>query len=67
MVACGPFSVKNELSYEALKDLMREVNRDKPHALILAGPFLSTLNEDISTGEIRYTSPDGDLNFVEYG
>jgi hypothetical protein len=40
-VACGPFTVGNELSYEALKDLIAIVNRDKPHALILAGPFVN--------------------------
>jgi len=28
MVACGPFTVSNELSYDALKDLLAVVNRD---------------------------------------
>ena len=41
MVACGPFTVNNELSYPALKDLMAAVERDQPHALILAGPFIN--------------------------
>lgn len=41
MVACGPYTVNNELSYEGLKDLVQTVNREKPHALILGGPFVS--------------------------
>ena len=47
MVACGPFTVNNELSYEALKDLMSVVNRDKPHVLVLSGPFVSQMHDDI--------------------
>lgn len=39
-IVSGPFTVNNELSYEALKDIVALVQRDKPHALILLGPFL---------------------------
>lgn len=41
MVVCGPFTVNNELSYEALKDLVAVIQRDQPHAAIMAGPFVS--------------------------
>lgn len=44
-VVCGPFTVNNELSYEALKDVVALVQKDKPHALIIAGPFVAVLNE----------------------
>lgn len=47
IVACGPFTVNNELSYPALKDLIATVERDEPHALILAGPFVNQNHEDI--------------------
>ena len=47
IVACGPFTVNNELSYPALKDLIAAVERDEPHALILAGPFVNQNHEDI--------------------
>jgi DNA polymerase alpha subunit B len=54
MVACGPFTVSNELSFEALKDLMAIVNRDMPHVLILSGPFVSCGHEDVMSGDLRY-------------
>jgi hypothetical protein len=41
MVVCGPFTANNELSYEALKDIIAIVQKDKPHCLIMAGPFIS--------------------------
>mmetsp|Transcript_8238 Transcript_8238/g.13795 ORF Transcript_8238/g.13795 Transcript_8238/m.13795 type:complete len:135 (+) Transcript_8238:834-1238(+) len=44
MVACGPFTVNNELTYDGLKDLMQVVVRDMPHTLILTGPFASQTN-----------------------
>mmetsp|Transcript_29460 Transcript_29460/g.44657 ORF Transcript_29460/g.44657 Transcript_29460/m.44657 type:complete len:164 (+) Transcript_29460:806-1297(+) len=67
LVACGPYTVKNELSYEALKDMMGIVNKDKPHLLVLAGPFVSHQNEDLATGDIRFNDPlTGDLRFLEY-
>ena len=67
MVACGPFTVSNELSYDALKDLMAVVNRDSPHALILSGPFISQNHEDITAGDLRYRdAATGELKFMDY-
>jgi len=67
MMACGPFTVNHELSYEALKDLMTIVNRDQPHALILSGPFVNQNHEDIESGDLRYRDPDsGELKFFNY-
>lgn len=67
MLACGPFTANNELSYEALKDLMGIVNRDKPQALLLCGPFVNQNHEDIASGDLRYRDPDtGALKFFSY-
>ena len=67
MVACGPFTVNNELSYEALKDLMAVVTRDRPHVLILSGPFVSCGHEDVMSGDLRYRDLEtGELCFMEY-
>lgn len=67
MVACGPFTVNNELSYEALKDLIAQVKREKPHALILGGPFVSQNHEDIVSGDLRCRNPEnGELLFMDY-
>ena len=66
MLACGPFTINNELSYEALKDLMQIVNRDKPHVLMLSGPFVSQNHEDISSGDLRYRDQETEeLKFMD--
>lgn len=67
MVACGPFTEKNELSYEALKDVMAKVSEDQPHVLILCGPFVSQNNSEVSSGDIRYRdAKTGKLEFMDY-
>jgi len=67
MVASGPFTVNNELSYAALKDLMAVVQKDKPHALILSGPFVSQSHEDIQNGDLKYFDPEsGSHDFLDY-
>ncbi len=40
MVAAGPFTQAADLLYEPLRDLLELCKRDKPHVLILMGPFL---------------------------
>jgi DNA polymerase alpha subunit B len=40
MMACGPFTQKDNLTFEPLKEFLNVVKRDKPHVVILAGPFL---------------------------
>ena len=54
MVACGPFTVNNELSYDGLKDLMAQVAKEQPNVLILTGPFTNIINSDVQNGDIRY-------------
>jgi len=67
MLACGPYTVNNELSFEALKDLMAIVNRDKPHVLIMSGPFVSCGHEDVMSGDLRYRDLEtGELCFMDY-
>ena len=67
MVACGPFTVNNELSYDALKDLMMNVKREQPNALILLGPFISHSHEDIISGDLRFKDPEnGSDQFLDY-
>lgn len=52
MIGCGPFTTADSLSYDALRDLLEIVNRDKPHTLVLMGPFMDVNNQDIKSGEI---------------
>ena len=66
MVACGPFTVSNELSYEPLKDLMSVVKREEPNVLILCGPFVNQTHEDIQSGDLKYSTPDGYVDYLDY-
>ena len=67
MVVCGPFTSSNELSYEALKDVVASVQQEKPHCLILTGPFVSQNHEDVTSGDLRYRDPtNGLLQFLDY-
>ena len=68
MVACGPFTTQNKLNYDALRDLLQVVRRDRPNALILMGPFLDLRNSQIQDGELYFekTPGKGDYEFVDY-
>lgn len=47
MVAAGPYSSATDLLYEPLRDLLELCKRDKPHVLILMGPFLDAKSTDL--------------------
>ena len=47
IVAAGPFTSQTDLIYQPLKDLLEIVKRDKPHVLILMGPFLDAKSQDL--------------------
>ena len=67
LLACGPFTPNNELSYDALKDIVSVVVREQPQAMILSGPFVSHHNEDVASGDLRYREPEtGELRFLTY-
>jgi hypothetical protein len=67
MVACGPYTTNDSLSYQAIKDLLEIVKKDRPHGLILMGPFLDQLHSDIYSGEVYYEDPStSNKVFVDY-
>lgn len=53
-VAQGPFTSKNTLSYQPLKDFLKKAKAEKPHAVILNGPFIDSHNELIESCEIYF-------------
>lgn len=57
MVAAGPFTTGDSLAYDALGELIELVHRDRPHTLILMGPFLDVSNQVIESGDISYKNP----------
>ncbi|KAK5648246.1 hypothetical protein RI129_003138 [Pyrocoelia pectoralis] len=48
VVAVGPFTVSNNLSYTPLQELIKYVTNNIPHVLILIGPFVDASQENIS-------------------
>lgn len=56
MVAVGPFTTQDNLGMKPLINLMEIVQHEEPHLLILQGPFIDTGNEDVSSGQMFYTS-----------
>lgn len=55
ILASGPYTSSTSLGFSGLIDLLAVVKKDKPHALILMGPFLDINNEGgIKDAEIYY-------------
>ena len=59
MVAAGPFSSKGDLLYDGLQELMAKVRQEMPHVLVLMGPFVDGMNEDVQCGDISFTNSAG--------
>ncbi|KAI0560385.1 DNA polymerase alpha/epsilon subunit B [Gracilaria domingensis] len=48
IVAAGPFTRLSNLKYGPLYDLLQIIERDRPHVVILAGPFVEEAHQHIS-------------------
>ncbi|XP_076314734.1 DNA polymerase alpha subunit B isoform X2 [Tachypleus tridentatus] len=55
VVAAGPFTTSDTLSYEPLHDLIHYIKEHKPHACILIGPFVDAKHEEIEKGSMNET------------
>lgn len=53
IVATGPFTGQNDLTYEPLKELMAYCKQHKPDVLILLGPFLDADHPFVLNGLIK--------------
>ncbi|XP_072277507.1 DNA polymerase alpha subunit B isoform X2 [Pyxicephalus adspersus] len=51
LTACGPFTTSDTITYDALKDLVDVINRDRPDL----GPFLDAKHEQIETLQLTGT------------
>ena len=52
MTAQGPFTNNQSLSYQPLKDLLLKVKQERPHSLVLMGPFIDCQNKPIDDCEL---------------
>nr|CAD7401440.1 unnamed protein product [Timema poppensis] len=55
MVAAGPYTQTDTLTYEPLEDLLQHVKTNKPHVLILIGPFVDSTHPHIVDGSFAET------------
>ncbi|XP_058294903.1 DNA polymerase alpha subunit B isoform X2 [Hylobates moloch] len=59
LVACGPYTTSDSITYDPLLDLIAVVNHDRPDVCILFGPFLDAKHEQVENGLL--TSPFEDI------
>ncbi|XP_056629088.1 DNA polymerase alpha subunit B [Triplophysa dalaica] len=52
MMACGPYTPCDSLSYDPLIDLITIINRDRPDVCILFGPFVDSKHEQIEKNQV---------------
>ncbi|KAM0746375.1 DNA polymerase alpha, subunit B [Meredithblackwellia eburnea MCA 4105] len=55
VVACGPFTVDSNLSYEPLTALLNLASKEKPDLLLLIGPFVDADHPLIKSGDVTQT------------
>ncbi|XP_043102607.1 DNA polymerase alpha subunit B [Puntigrus tetrazona] len=52
MMACGPFTPSDSMTYDPLIDLITIINKDRPDVCILFGPFVDSKHEQIEKNQV---------------
>nr|CAG4646337.1 EOG090X07VJ [Macrothrix elegans] len=65
IVACGPFTLIDDLEFTPLQELIEQINTILPHLVILMGPFLDAKNKKIESGELDRTHQEEFDQFLE--
>lgn len=47
LIACGPYTTSDSITFDPMMDLIDIVNRDKPDVCFLLGPFLDARHEQV--------------------
>lgn len=55
VVACGPYTTSDSLTYDPLTDLITYVTKNKPHAFVLVGPFVDANHQLVKDNTIAET------------
>lgn len=66
VVACGPFTVCDDIEYEPLEDLLGNIREIQPNFVLLMGPFLDYNNQMIAKAECIKTLPNGEKVNIQY-
>ncbi|XP_053735684.1 DNA polymerase alpha subunit B [Synchiropus splendidus] len=55
LVACGPYTPSDSLTFDPLLDLINVIVRDRPDVCILLGPFVDAKHEQIEKAQVTET------------
>uniref|UniRef100_UPI003AAAB381 DNA polymerase alpha subunit B isoform X1 n=1 Tax=Centroberyx gerrardi TaxID=166262 RepID=UPI003AAAB381 len=55
LVACGPYTPSDSLTYDPLLDLITVIVRDRPDVCLLLGPFVDSKHEQIEKAQVTET------------
>lgn len=55
LVACGPYTPSNSLTFDPLVDLLNVIARDRPDVCILLGPFVDAKHDQIEKAQVTET------------
>ncbi|XP_060711697.1 DNA polymerase alpha subunit B isoform X2 [Hemiscyllium ocellatum] len=55
LVACGPFTTSDSITYDPMLDLIDVINRDRPDVCILLGPFVDVRHQQIESCQLTVT------------
>ncbi|XP_062250410.1 DNA polymerase alpha subunit B [Platichthys flesus] len=55
LVACGPFTTSDTLTFDPLLDLIGIIVRDRPDVCLLLGPFVDSKHEQIEKAQVTET------------
>lgn len=67
MYVNGPYTFNSTLSYAPLNLLVQRVLEEKPHVLVMNGPFIDCNHEDIAEGEVLFEKHSGEISCLEFG
>ncbi|XP_030595966.1 DNA polymerase alpha subunit B [Archocentrus centrarchus] len=55
LVACGPYTPSDSLTFDPLLDLINVIVRDRPDVCLLLGPFVDSRHEQIEKAQVTET------------
>lgn len=55
LVACGPYTPSDSLTFDPLLDLISVIVRDRPDVCVLLGPFVDSKHEQIEKAQVTET------------
>ncbi|XP_036621281.1 DNA polymerase alpha subunit B [Trichosurus vulpecula] len=58
LVACGPYTTSDSITYDPMIDLLGVIGRDQPDVCILLGPFLDAKHEQVENCQLTTTFED---------